>query len=145
MRYESESNYCNDHRVRAADHWWKSLDESKMVAQVDLYVENGDECEVVDIPIRFEVCVACGGKGKHVNPSIDCNGLTADDFSDPDFMDDYCDGRYDVQCYGCDGRRVVPAIDTDRIDPATIKRLEDKWQSEAESRAERNAERRMGA
>jgi hypothetical protein len=54
------------------------------------------------------VCPVCGGEGKTVNPAIDANGLTGEDFrSDPDFAESYMNGDYDIQCRGCEGLRVV--------------------------------------
>jgi len=58
--------------------------------------------------LRFKVCPKCEGKGSHVNPSIDGNGLTYEDFeNDPDFEEAYFAGNYDVECYECHGQRVV--------------------------------------
>jgi hypothetical protein len=116
-----------------------------MKATVLLYNDDDSEDEV-EVPVKFEVCETCDGKGHHVNPSVDSGGLTAEDFyDDPDFMEDYMSGRYDVSCYGCHGKRVEAVLDRDRCDKDTLKRLEDKWECEAESRRERDAERRMGA
>lgn len=51
------------------------------------------------------ICPACQGEGKCVNPNIDSNGLTAEDFADdPDFAEDYMSGLYDVTCGACNGR-----------------------------------------
>jgi hypothetical protein len=59
---------------------------------------------------KWIMCPVCEGNGKHVNPAIDCQGLTSEDFDqDPDFMDDYMSGLYDVVCAGCHGQRVVTA------------------------------------
>lgn len=59
--------------------------------------------------VRWIVCPVCEGKGTHVNPDIDANGLTAEDFDeDPDFAEDYRSGVYDVTCYTCKGRTTVP-------------------------------------
>jgi hypothetical protein len=44
------------------------------------------------------------GEGTCVNPNIDANGLTAEDFAeDPDFAEDYFGGVYDVRCAACGG------------------------------------------
>ena len=51
------------------------------------------------------------GLGRHVKPSIDDSGLTAEDFDDPGFEEDYMSGAYDVQCGTCKGKRVVPIAD----------------------------------
>ena len=53
---------------------------------------------------RWIICPACEGEGTCVNPNIDSNGLTAEDFAeDPDFADDYMSGVYDVSCAACHG------------------------------------------
>ena len=153
------ANYANDSRVRAAQRgaWYKSVDTNRMKAVVTLRWdddETGDECEEnVEVPIKFEVCPTCRGKGTHVNPSIDCNGLTAEDFAeDPDFAEDYFSGRYDQTCNGCGGQRVVPEICEDGVSGETrklldkvMKQLEDDREFEAQCHAERMAEIRMGA
>lgn len=54
---------------------------------------------------KWMICVACDGEGTCVNPNIDANGLTAEDFAeDPDFAESYFDGDYDVRCAACAGR-----------------------------------------
>jgi hypothetical protein len=152
------ANFANDSRVRAAQSgaWFKSVDKSRMRATVSLRWEDeeGEEFERdVEVPIKFEVCPTCNGKGTHVNPSIDSNGLTAEDFAeDPDFREDYFSGRYDQTCNECHGERVVPEIDEQGVNEETRKlldqvmaQLESDRQFEAECHAERMAEIRMGA
>lgn len=57
---------------------------------------------------KWMVCPICRGEGKTVNPDIDSNGLTRDDFyDDPDFAQDYVSGVYDISCRACEGKRVV--------------------------------------
>jgi hypothetical protein len=60
---------------------------------------------------RFIVCPTCEGRGTHVNPAVDGNGLTAEDMAElgDDFREDYLGGVYDVRCEECKGDRVVPA------------------------------------
>lgn len=150
MSHSDDRNYWGDHRVRAGERgdWYKSLDESRMKAVVILYGsdDEGDFDEEVEVPVKFEVCSTCDGKGHHVNPSIDAGGISAEQFhDDPDFAEEYFSGAYDVPCYGCGGRRVEAVLDRDRCDADTLKRLDAKWEDEAESRRERDAERRMGA
>jgi hypothetical protein len=54
------------------------------------------------------ICPVCEGEGKTVNPNIDANGLTAEDFNeDPDFREDYMSGVYDITCAACGGQRVI--------------------------------------
>lgn len=74
----------------------------------------GDEEITTDLPVVYSVCPRCEGTGTHVNPAIDGNGLTREDFDeDPDFRDDYMSGVYDVACYECGGKRVVAHPDYD--------------------------------
>lgn len=68
-------------------------------------------------PAKFEVCPRCKGRGKHVNPAIDGNGISAEEFEeDPEFADAYMAGVYDVTCHECGGDRVVAVIDEKRLD-----------------------------
>jgi hypothetical protein len=63
------------------------------------------------------LCPVCEGEGKTVNPNIDDNGLTREDFDeDPDFAQDYINGVYDITCNACGGMRVVK--------PSRIKELQ---------------------
>lgn len=103
-------------------------------------------------PCKLVDCPTCRGKGKHVNPSIDAGGLTSEDFDrDPGFRAAYFGGSYDVSCYGCDGKRKVPAIDVrelhdeDRPVYERWKAWYDEQQADAEAdRRERAAELRHG-
>lgn len=70
----------------------------------------GADGEQVFLPTIKKVCPVCDGEGKHVNPNIDSNGLSAEMENDPDFMDDYRSGVYDTQCNYCKGLRVVDAL-----------------------------------
>lgn len=105
-------NYYNDHRTNAANNrWWKSLDKHRSVATVNLYDPDTEEEFEAEFPIEYEVCPTCSGKGTHVNPSIDCGGLTARDFEDdPGFRENYFSGMYDQPCNECRGDNVVPVI-----------------------------------
>lgn len=155
-----DRNYDSDPRVRAGrkGDWFLSLNENTMMAEVRLYDEydledRGDEPlpegvnedGTVTVPFLYEVCSTCDGKGKHVNPSIDCDGLTSDDFDrDPDFAEEYFGGAYDVQCYGCRGTRVEAVIDDNKCDPAILDLLERKEQGELDYQMMVESERRMG-
>jgi hypothetical protein len=47
----------------------------------------------------------CSGDGTTVNPNIDANGLSAEDFDDdPDFAEAYFRGEYDQACAACGGK-----------------------------------------
>lgn len=139
--------YHDDHRVRAGERHplCSSTDTDQMTGTIDLEDDDGEE-ESVTVALKYEVCPTCEGKGKHVNPSIDGDGLTARDFEDdPDFREDYFSGRYDVTCYGCKGQRVVLELDRDNVDAAVLARIDSMLQERDEDEAERAAERRMGA
>lgn len=106
----------------------------------------------VDLPAKFEVCDTCQGKGSHVNPSIDSGGLSREDFDeDPGFREEYFSGAYDVPCYGCAGRRVVPVIDTSdsfswsEDQKTAFAHHNEVLDDRAEMAAVYAAERRMGA
>ena len=86
---------------------------------------------VFEVPMEWGVCPTCQGEGKHVNPSIDAHGLSAEDFAeDPEFAEDYMRGTYDVPCHECQGQRVVPTS----TDPRFIKAMDEFWASEAADR-----------
>lgn len=99
----------------------------------------------IELPARYEVCSRCEGKGTHVNPAIDGNGLTREDFAeDPDFEEAYFEGRYDIACLDCEGARVVPVVDASKIEPKLLKLYEEQCRFEAEDRAQCRYEERMG-
>lgn len=101
--------------------WYSRFDETRMV----IVVYEDDEAEFA-IPAIYEVCGTCGGKGKHVNPSIDSHGLSREDFdADPDFAESYIQGDYDVACAECHGARVSPVPDWDCMDEETKKKVEE--------------------
>lgn len=130
-----------DHRDSAHHRrWWKSIDHNRMVATVE--VGDGVDDEEVEVPIKFEVCPTCDGRGCHVNPNIDRHGLSREDLDeDPDFAEGYMAGQYDVQCHECHGERVVPVC----LDEKVLQKLRDDYESRREMDAEMEAERRMGA
>lgn len=151
-----------DRRDRQARYgnWWDSFDAKRMVLTIDdatdWFFPDADDSNVDDIPpaefpAKYAVCDLCDGKGTHVNPSIDAHGISADEFdNDPDFAEDYMRGRYDVQCYACNGLRVVPVVDRDRLKQTAmgrvqLKRLDDFLGDRADTHRIEEAERRMGA
>jgi hypothetical protein len=97
--------------------------------------------EVVDeLPGKYEVCGRCQGKGSHVNPSIDRNGITADEWNGPDWDDEsremYTSGGYDVPCYECSGVRVVLVVDEERCNKELFTSWRDDQEETSRSRAE---------
>jgi hypothetical protein len=135
-------NYYSDYRVICSDHWYESIDETRMMAVVEFYNDDQDESIKEEVSFHWGVCPTCNGKGTHVNPSIDCNGLSASDFhEDPDFAESYFRGDYDQPCNQCNGRRVVPECSDER----TQAQIEKYYKEAADCHAERMAEIRMGA
>jgi len=111
----------------------------------EITVEDDDGIEHV-LPSVFEVCDVCDGKGTHVNPNIDRNGLTAEDFAeDPDFKRDYMGGVYDQLCNRCGGRRVVAVVDRRRCAPHLLELYDADQRAQYEVDAEAEAERRYFA
>lgn len=119
------------------------------------------EPHVLVLRACYEVCGTCDGRGSHVNPDIDAGGISGDDpFWEDDRDDDwdYCDddddghrqtsrymrGDYDVSCYECHGKRVVPVPREDN-DPADLAIWRELRQGDAAYAAECRAERMMGA
>lgn len=104
-----------------------------------------DEGDEVELTIRShkEVCPRCHGNGSHVNPAVDGNGITWEQMDElgPEFLEDYLRGLYDVPCQECDGQRVVDV--PDESDPNFAIYMAD-LEAEADYRAEREAEIRMG-
>jgi RecJ-like exonuclease len=143
----SDYNYYSDSRVRAGSRgdWFKSFDEKRQVATITIIDCDTDSEEDFTVPVKMEVCPTCEGRGKHTNPSIDAGGLSREDFEeDPDFREEYMNGMYDVTCYECNGKRVVPVIDEENCDASVFKRFRDNQESDAEFRALQESERRMG-
>lgn len=126
-----------DHRDVAANtrNWYKSFDETAMTVEVEVACDDevfeeleeslskeaykliDQETGCVTIRVKFGVCPTCNGKGTHVNPSIDSHGITADEWDRDWSYEDreaYMSGGYDVSCYECHGKRVVPEINRDK-------------------------------
>lgn len=145
--------------ARRRERWYESIDENTKTVKVRVYLnpdceacdgEGCPECDemLVEFPFTYEVCSLCGGKGTHVNPSIDAHGISADEFAeDPDFAEEYFSGAYDVACYECGGKRVVPEIDESRLDEEqkkALKALRDQQQRDHDYARICAAERAMG-
>jgi hypothetical protein len=74
---------------------------------------------------EYQLCPVCRGRGTTVNPNIDCNGLTAEDFAeDPDFAESYFSGMYDQTCAACNGMRVVTEARLDELAENAARRRE---------------------
>ena len=112
-----------------------------------LYGENGKE---IPLPTCWEVCDRCHGEGKHSNPSIDGNGITASEmaemcYEDEDFADNYFSGVYDVTCHQCDGKRVMKVVNLGAMSKEDIAEYHSQQEQRRESELESYYERRAGA
>lgn len=113
---------------------------------ITIHVDDAD----VSLPAKYEVCDCCEGHGKIVNPSIDGNGITQSEmaeilYDDPDFLDNYMGGMYDVSCPECKGKRLVQVVDYDNLDEDD-KKMYDEWEMEDRAfKSEQEAEMRWEA
>lgn len=125
----SDLNYLRDHRNQPAPSQTVIIDEVE-----------------IELATKWQVCSVCDGDGKHVNPSIDCNGLTEEDFcEDYDFREAYMDGVYDVTCSRCGGRTTERVVDWDQLEPHVRDAYQQQLDDDARDRAEHLAEIRAGA
>jgi len=150
IMWNDRYNYdCRVDDARAMRDFRAMCDERRMVLTFTQESEEGEEVSFT-LPIRFEVCHVCNGRGTHVNPSIDAGGIHSDDEFWADDRDEetgesrYFSGFYDVTCYTCGGRNVVPAVDERGADKATLAVWHARLTDEADYEAICRAERRMG-
>jgi hypothetical protein len=148
----TEFNYHGDSRVVNARAQREFNEGFNMEAMTFTFTQENDDGEEVSytLPAKFEVCPTCEGRGSHVNPSIDAGGISEDDDFWHDDEDEegnsrYRSGFYNVTCYTCGGRNVVPAIARERADEATLKIWDAKSEDDADFEAVCRAERMMGA
>lgn len=109
---------------------------------ISILSEDGET--VIIIPSHLEVCWRCSGRGRHVNPAIDGNGISAEQWeSDWSYEErqDYLEGRYDVLCLECKGQNVVAVADEDDMSPEVLR----EWRSHLAFEAELRREERMRA
>ena len=123
-------NYFSDSRVRA---------KRSEIPYITL--DDGSE---QPLPWMYEVCDLCNGHGKHVNPSIDSGGLSEEMMDDPEFLEEYMTGTYDVECHQCGGKRVVYVADWSRMTDEQRTRWNQEREWEEQYEAERMYELRMG-
>jgi hypothetical protein len=111
--------------------WFDQIDSNRMMARLS--------SEDVWIKISFEVCPTCDGKGSHINPSIDSHGIGAEEWAewDHDDREAYLTGGFDVSCYQCNGRRVVPVPDDEEGRELVSEDMEARYEMAAEMEAER--------
>lgn len=114
----------------------------------ELFYRRYDGEEWQSVPSKVVVCGRCGGTGAHVNPNIDSNGLPDECVEDPDFMEGYLNGVYDVKCEECSGNNVVRVLDEEYLqgkNPTLLEDIHEDQREESEYQAECEMERLMGA
>lgn len=78
--------------------------------------EQEGEAQEASPKTTWMLCPVCEGRGTTVNPDIDGNGLTRENFDeDPDFAEDYMSGVYDVTCRCCQGRTTIQVTRMDEL------------------------------
>ena len=143
-----EMNYHNDPRTQARlrGKWYDNFDSRRMRCLVTTY-DYDEDLEICGwLPVAYEVCTLCSGRGTHTNPSIDASGISQEEFDrDPDFEEDYRRGVHDVACYECGGQRVIPTLVEGNLSPEQEKLVYGLREREERAHAaEVAAERRMG-
>lgn len=141
-------NFLNDRRTIANEiDPFDGFDEKRMTLSFTFENEDGEE-ERRTFPAMFCLCELCDGKGKHVDPAIDCNGLTQEDFDDdPGFKEEYLSGRYDIDCNMCGGKRVTPCVNENALNEdqkVDYKMILEKLEDDERYRAQRRKETIMG-
>jgi len=125
--------------------WWASIDGLTAISKDSHY--DSDENIVIrestKVPIRFEVCNICEGRGEYVNPAIDSHGITGEEMDElgEDFFDDYRSGIYNIPCGLCKSDRVVPVP----TDASHARALNESGDRDYQYQMEREMEMRMGA
>lgn len=114
--------------------------------KMEIIIKEYEEFYEFKLPTHFEVCYRCEGHGTHVNPAIDGNGISAQEWNEweDSSRSMYMNGGYDIACEDCNGMRVVPVVN----ESALTKEIQDKWSKHLDDwfadEAQRRAEDRMG-
>lgn len=109
------------------------------MSRITFTLWDDDGCETeYSLPAKNEVCSRCDGEGKHVNPSIDGNGITWSEWAelcddDFEFPDRYMGGFYDVKCEACKGNKVVKVVDDFALTPEE-KKVYERWLADERER-----------
>jgi len=108
-----------------------------------------DEDSLERVPIKYEVCDTCEGKGAHVSASIDAHGITQSEWAewDQEERESYRSGGYDTTCVECHGKRIVPEIDWENLEGRNAelsKRVRDHLEAQYEDRRAQAHEIEMG-
>ena len=91
--------------------WWTHYSSFTAYTDIGSDASVDDDGEPIQrkVSIHYVVCPVCNGRGEFVNPDIDRQGLSREDFDqDPDFAEDYISGRFNIPCGLCHGNNVIP-------------------------------------
>lgn len=111
-----------------------------------MYIEFEWDGQEFKIPAKFAVCPTCDGKGTRVNPAVDGNGLTSEDFDElgEDFRENYFGGLYDIKCSECNGIRVVKVVNRHMAEKEELAAYDKYLDEEYMIAQEETMERRYG-
>ena len=118
--------------------------------------DDNDEDIIIELPAKWVVCDDCRGEGKYPNRNISPTGdgswtqseMAEACYDDPDFLDDYVGGTYDISCRTCEGRTTVKEVDVAYLNEEEQKQYDLYLKYEEEEAAFQTmcaAERAMGA
>lgn len=136
--------------VQGEDDWTPDQWSEATEAAYEKWLQNlGAEATVV-VQSSFQVCGTCQGRGTHVNPAIDCGGITASEWAEWDDYekDYYMSGAYDVTCNQCNGEKVIQNLEyetNNKLYNWCCERLSEHYEYQYESAREMAEERRWGA
>ena len=123
--------------VEFDEYIWETLQSE------DLVPEEDDSMQL-ELPGKWAICHQCEGSGRMVNPSIDCGGITQDEWYDwdEDDREGYFSGRYDVSCSvaGCQDGKVFSPV----FPPLIAQEIEDREREAADDARQRAMELRYG-
>lgn len=95
------------------------------------------------MPTKWEICECCNGNGRMENPAFS-DGISGEEWAnewEQDEREAYLSGAYDVRCDECEGTGKVKAPVLSSLNSEDRENyeqyLEDKYQCERESAAER--------
>ena len=115
-----------------------------MIQRTITFIDNDGADQ--EIPAMYVICDKCEGHGTHTNPNIDADGLSHDLVNDPEFMQNYRNGVYDIKCTECGGKRVILVPDESQWnDPKLVADYYQSLQEVEDMYKEIEAERRFGA
>lgn len=101
--------------------------------------KKGNQFEVL-LPAKRIVCPTCEGTGSVLRDGLRGVAFNLDQMDDPDFVENYFGGNYDVTCDHCHGENVVLEIDyealSEKMKARVDRQADQEWAAEQEQRAE---------